>query len=84
MPNRNVQLTYESGKKSIAFLDLDVALCNGQLQKTVCVKPIDRYQYLQYLSSHPEHMRRSIVFSQTLYASARFETTKKYWITKIW
>ena len=30
------------------------------------VKPIDRHQYLHYTSSHPDHTKRSIVFSQTL------------------
>ena len=30
------------------------------------MKPTDHYQYLHYLSSHPEHTKRSIVYSQTL------------------
>ena len=40
----------ESSKKSIAFLDLDVALCNERLERTVQVKPTDRHQYLHYSS----------------------------------
>ena len=67
--NPNIQFTYESSKKSIAFLDLDVALNNGRLESTVHVKPTDRHQYLHYSSSHPEHTKRSIVFSQTLRVS---------------
>ena len=67
--NPNIQFTYESSKKSIAFLDLDVALYNGRLESTVHVKPTDRYQYFHYSSSHPEHTKRSIVFSQTLRVS---------------
>ena len=67
--NFNIQFTYESSKKSIAFLDLDVALYNGRLESTVHVKPTDRHQYLHYSSSHPEHTKRSIVFSQTLHDS---------------
>ena len=63
--NPNIQFTYESSKKSIAFLDLDVSLYNGRLESTVHVKPTDRHHCLHYLSSHPEHTRRSIVFSQT-------------------
>ena len=39
--NPNIQFTYESSKKSIAFLDLDVALYNGRLESTVHVKPTD-------------------------------------------
>ena len=64
--NPNIQFTYESSKKSIAFLDLDVALYNGRLENTVHVKPTDRHQYLHYSSSHPQHTKRSIVLSQTL------------------
>ena len=67
--NFNIQFTYESSKKSIAFLDLDVALYNGRLESTVHVKLTDRHQYLHYSSSHPEHTKRSIVFSQTLHVS---------------
>ena len=65
----NIQFTYESSKKSIAFLDLDVAVCNARLESTVHVKPTDRHQYWHYSSSNPEHTRRSIVFSQTLRVS---------------
>ena len=67
--NPNIQFTYESSKKSIAFLDLDVALNNGRLESTAQVKHTDRHQYLHYSSSDPEHTKRSIVFSQTLCVS---------------
>ena len=30
------------------------------------MKPTDRHQYFHYLSSHPEHTKRSIVYSRTL------------------
>ena len=62
--NPNNQFTYESSKKSIAFLNLDVALYNGRLESTVHIKPTDRHQYLHYSSSHPEHTIRSFVFSK--------------------
>ena len=62
-------MTYESSKKRIAFSDLDVAPYNGRLESTVHVKPTERHQYLHYSSSHPEHTKRSIGFSQTLYVS---------------
>ena len=65
----NIQFTYKSSKKSIAFFDLDVAIYNGRLESTVHAKPTDRHQYLHYSSSHPEHTKRSIVFSQTLRVS---------------
>ena len=56
---------YKLSKKSIAFLDFDIDLYNGRLESTVHVKPTDRHQYLHYLSSDPEHTKRSIVFIQT-------------------
>ena len=67
--NSNIQFTYESSKKGIAFLDLDVGLYNGRLESTVHVKSTDRHQYLHYSFLHPEHTKRSIVFSQTLRVS---------------
>ena len=30
------------------------------------IKPTDRHQYLHYTSSHPEHTKKSVVYSQTL------------------
>ena len=64
--NPNIRFRYESSKKSIAFLDLDDYLYNGRLESTVHIKPTDRHQYLHYSSSHSEHTKRSIVFSQTM------------------
>ena len=54
--DHNIQFTYESNKASTAFLDLDVALCNGRLGSTGHVTPIDRHQYLHYSLSYAEHM----------------------------
>ena len=58
--------TYEWSKKSIDFLDLDVALSNGRLESTVHITPTDRHQYLHYSSSHPRQAKRSTESSQTL------------------
>ena len=74
--NPNIQFTYESSKKSITFLDLDVALYNGRLESTVHVKPTDRHQYLHHSFSHPEHAKRSTVFSQT-FSAIRFVPVKR-------
>ena len=67
--NPTVQFTYESSKKDIAFLDLDVALYNGRLEITVHVTPTNGDQYLHYSCSQPEHTKRSIVFSRTILVS---------------
>ena len=63
-PNRS--FTYEASKNCIPFLDLNVKLIDGKLETDLYMKPIDRHQYLHYLSSHPEHTKRSIVHSQNI------------------
>ena len=75
--NPNIQFMYESSKKSISSLDLDVAQYKGRLESTVHLKPTDRHQYLHYSSSHLEHTKRPIVFRQTLRVS-RICSHEKY------
>ena len=62
----NLSFTHEASKNCISFLDLKVKLIDGKLETDLYMKPTDRHQYLHYLSSHPEHTKRSIVYSQTL------------------
>ena len=42
---------------------------NPNIQFNNSIAFLDRHQYLHYSSSHPEHTKRSIVFSQTLRVS---------------
>ena len=53
-------------KNCIPFLDLKVKLIHGRLETDLYMKPTDSHQHLHYLSSHLEHTKRSIVYSQTL------------------
>ena len=62
----NLNFTSEKNKNSMPFLDLNVKLVNGKLETDLHIKSADRHQYLHYMSSHPEHTKRSIVYSQTL------------------
>ena len=62
----NIKVTHESSRDNNSFLDLNVKLLDGQLETDLYIKPTDRHQYLHYSSSHPEHTKRSIVFSQGL------------------
>ena len=62
----NLNITHESSKEKISFLDLSVSLCNGNLYTDLHFKATDCYQYLKYTSSHPEHPKKSIIYSQTL------------------
>ena len=62
-PNTNV--THDSSKENITFLDLIVKRSQGKLETDLHIKPTDRHQYLHYSSSHPGHTKRSIVYSET-------------------
>ena len=48
------------------FLDLNAKHNNGELTASVYIKPTDRHQYLHYGSSYPDHIKWSIIYSQTL------------------
>ena len=62
----NIKFTYEYSNKRVSFLDLQVDIVEGILITSLTVKPTDPYQYLHYSPSHPEHIKRSIIYSQTL------------------
>ena len=62
----NLRFTYESSEKIISFVDLTIAVLDRKLETTLYIKSTDRHQYLHYVSSHPEHTKRSVVFNQTL------------------
>ena len=64
--NPHIKFTYEFNKEHISFLDLKVSLCGGQLTTGLHVRLTDRHQYLHYTSAHPNHTKRSIVYSQSL------------------
>ena len=54
----NLQFTYESSKKRVAFLDLNVSLENGSITTDLHTKSKNCYQYLHCSSSsHPDHKK---------------------------
>ena len=87
----NLKFTYESSKKDISFLDLKVSLTKGKLSTDLHIKAADCHQYLHYSSGHPEHTKRSIVYSQLLRVSRicsrendfnRHKSNMKIWFQK--
>ena len=62
----NLTFTHECSEKSISFLDLIVTISEQNLKTTLHVRSTDHHQYLRHGSSHPEHTKRSVLFSQTL------------------
>ena len=43
-----------------------MSLSNGNLSIDLRIKSTDRHQFLHYTSSHPDHTKRSIIYSQAL------------------
>ena len=87
----NLKFSYESSRKGISFLDLKVSLTKGKLSTDLHIKATDRHQYLRYSSGHPEHTKRSIVYSQSLRVSRicsrendfnRHKSNMKIWFQK--
>ena len=62
----NIKFSCEGNKESIHFLDLNIRLSDGNISTDLYVKPTAIHQFLHYTSSHPDHTKRSIVFSQAL------------------
>ena len=63
----HIKFTFESNEENINYLDVNINLSNGHLMTNMYVKT-DRHQYSDYSLSHPDHVKRSIVYTQTLRA----------------
>ena len=61
-----LQFTWEISETSVSFLDILVSINGNLLSTSVSYKPTDSYSYLLFSSSHPNHTKRSIPFSQFL------------------
>ena len=62
----NLKFTSERSQQEINFLDVTVQLSNNKFVTDLYCKPTDCHQYLHYNSCHPEHMKKSSVYSQGL------------------
>ena len=61
-----LQFTWEISETSVSFLDILVSINGNLLSTSVFYKPTDSHSYLLFSSSHPNHTKRSIPFSQFL------------------
>ena len=64
----HIKFTFESNKENINFLDININLSNGHLMTNMYVKPTNCHQYLDYSLSRPNHIKRSLVYRQSLRA----------------
>ena len=74
----NLSFTYETSKEKVNFLDLNVSMRNGTISTDLYIKPTDGHQYLHYKSSHPEHIKNSIPYSQALRSSRICSSEKDF------
>ena len=61
-----LQFTWEISETSVSFLDILVSINGNLLSTSVFYKPTHSHSYLLFSSSHPNHTKRSIPFSQFL------------------
>ena len=64
----HIKFTFQFSKENINFLDVNINLSNGHLMTNMYFNPTDCHQYLDYSSSRPNHIKRSIVYSHSLRA----------------
>ena len=62
----NLKFTSKRSEQKINFLDITVQLSNKKFVTDLYCKPTDCHQYLHYNSCHPEHMKKSSVYSKGL------------------
>ena len=61
-----LKFTWEISETSVSFLDILISINGSRLTTSVFYKPTDSHSYLLFSSSHPNHTKRSIPFSQFL------------------
>ena len=62
----SLRFTHESSRDKISFLDVTISNDNGIFSSDLYCKPTDCHQFLDFGSSHPLHIKKSIVYSQAL------------------
>ena len=62
----NLKFTNEKSKEKINFLDSVIKITDGKIITDLYCKSTDSHRYLHYDLCHAEHIKRSIIFSQTI------------------
>ena len=62
----NLKFSAEKSKGKINFLDVVTKIKESTIITDLHCKPTDGHQYLHYDSCHADHIKRLIIFSQTL------------------
>ena len=51
---------------AVNFMDVVIKTKNGRLSTDLYCKPVESHQNIHYISCHAEHIKKSIIYSQTL------------------
>ena len=62
----NLKFASEKSKTSVDFLDVTVSLSGQHHETYLFCKPTDCHQFLDFNSTHPIRIKKSIVYSQGL------------------
>ena len=60
----------------VNFLDVAIKIKDGRLNTDPYSKPVESHQYLHYNSCHTKHIKKSIIYSQTLRLKVIFSERK--------
>lgn len=61
----NIKLTFVIGGKQLEALDLKLHLLpNGTIETSLYRKPTDNHQFVHWASHHPNHLKKSLPYSQ--------------------
>ena len=61
-----LKFTWEISETCVSFLDFSVSMTGDALTISVSYKPTDSHSYILFSSSHPNHTKQSIPYSQFL------------------
>ena len=74
----NLSFTYETSKERVKFLYLTLSIRNGAISTDLYIRPTDGHKSLHCKSSHPEHIKNSIPYSQVLKLSRICSSEKDF------
>ena len=60
--HQDLQFTMEHSNDELAFLDVIVYISKNKIETTIYHKPTDSFNYLNFNSNHPSHVKRNIPY----------------------
>ena len=77
--DENIKLTFDFGGRKLEALDLLLMLGDdGRITTKLHRKPTDGHQFIHWQSSHPDHVKTSVLYSQLLRAKRNSSRNEDY------